>query len=64
MRIVHITIRSARKEETVAFYQKYCGLRVQRELGDMIAFLADAEGATNIEVIRVRNTRYRRQEFP
>ena len=52
MQFVHVTIRSAKKAETVEFYQKYCGLKIQKELGDRITFLADSEGTTNIEVIQ------------
>lgn len=51
MKIAHVTIHSAKKDETVRFYQEYCGLKVQRELGDMITFLADGEGQTAVEVI-------------
>ena len=52
MRMAHVTIRSAKKEETVAFYQRWCGLTIQREMGEYITFLADEKGATNIEIIR------------
>ncbi len=51
MHIAHITIHSAKKEESVAFFEKFCGLKIQRVVGDGITFLADSEGATNIEII-------------
>ena len=51
MKFVHLTIRSSKKDETVAFYQKYCGLKIRRELGEMITFLSDEEDATCLEVI-------------
>lgn len=51
MHSAHITIHSAKKEESVAFFEKFCGLKIQRVVGDGITFLADSEGATNIEII-------------
>lgn len=51
MYIAHITIHSAKKEESVAFFEKFCGLKIQRVVGNGITFLADSEGATNIEII-------------
>ena len=51
MHIAHVTIKSAKKDESVAFYEKYCGLKVVRTVGDRISFLSDAEGATNVEII-------------
>ena len=51
MQIAHITIWTTKKQDTVKFYQTYCGLKVMRELGDHITFLADCEGGTCIEIV-------------
>lgn len=51
MHIAHITIHSAKKEESVAFFEKICGLKIQRVVGDGITFLANSEGTTNIEIV-------------
>lgn len=53
MKLVHITIQTKRFEDEINFYKKYAGLRILRELntGSRIAFLANKEGDTEVEII-------------
>ena len=54
MKFVHVTIQTKAFEEEIAFFEKFAGLAVQRDLrpmGSPIVFLADAEGETNVEII-------------
>ncbi|MBQ4308986.1 MAG: VOC family protein [Lachnospiraceae bacterium] len=57
MKFVHVTIQTKAFEEEIAFFEKFAGLAVQRDLrpmGSPIVFLADAEGETNVEIIENR----------
>ncbi len=53
MKMVHVTIQTAKFEQEIEFYEKYVGLRRIREMdGDVqIVFLGDDEDCTLVEVI-------------
>lgn len=54
MKLEHITIQTSHFEEEIAFYEKHAELKMQwdmRPMGRNMVFLADAEGATAIEII-------------
>ena len=56
MKMRHVTIQTQEFEKELEFYQKYAGLTVQRRMvnaGSNMAFLADKEGDTEIEIIGV-----------
>ena len=55
MKLLHITIHTAKFEEEISFYQEIAGLTIvndMRRFGANIVFLADAEGDTCVEVIK------------
>ena len=54
MKMLHVTIQTAKFAEEIRFYQDMAGLQIvrdMREAGTDIVFLADGEGETCIEVI-------------
>ncbi len=54
MSMVHVTIYTAKMEESVKFYEDVVGLKIQRDLrefGGNIVFLAEKEGDTQVELI-------------
>lgn len=54
MKIRHVTIQTASFEKEIQFYEKYAGLKIQRDMRPMgrnMVFLSDAEGDTEIEII-------------
>ena len=54
MKMRHVTISTAKLQESVNFYEGICGLTVQRRMdnpGHTIVFLANGEGETAIELI-------------
>ena len=54
MKMKHITISTAKLQESVNFYEAFCGLTVQRKIeqpGHNIVFLANGEGETCVELI-------------
>ena len=56
MHIDHITIRTEKLAESIAFYEDTAGLKIVRDLRKLdaeIVFLADAAGDTRIELIEV-----------
>ena len=58
MKMLHVTIRTNKFAEELAFYKEIVGLRIVRDLrenGSTIVFLADCEGDTCIEIIDVPN---------
>ena len=53
MHIQHVTIHTAKFEEEISFFETFTGLKIitdMREFRDMV-FLADEEGATQVEII-------------
>lgn len=61
MRIPHVTIQSAKFEESIEFYKTYCGLTVQRELhlpGKEIVFLGNSPEETYVEIIDNKEAPY------
>lgn len=62
MKMRHVTISTAKFDESVNFYQTFCGLTIQREMnqpGHHIIFLANAEGETCIELIETPDVPYK-----
>jgi lactoylglutathione lyase len=56
MKMMHVTIQTARFEEEKAFYENQVGLTLVgdlRPMGKDLIFLANGEGETCIEIIRV-----------
>ncbi len=54
MKMLHVTVHTARFSEEVAFYQDIVGLKIvddRRPSGRDMVFLADAEGDTSMEII-------------
>ncbi len=53
MKLVHVTIRTSRFEEELAFYREICGLSVVRDVRPArnMVFLADTPDASCIEII-------------
>ncbi len=55
MKIKHITINSARLEESIRFYEETAGLSIQRDLRGKgpsnIVFMGDSAGETCVELI-------------
>ncbi len=55
MNMMHVTIKTCRFEEEIAFYERYLGLTIQRDmrpLGKDLVFLGENERSTMVEVIR------------
>ena len=55
MRMQHVTIQTEAFEQEIAFYEKYVGLTIARDMSaaeQPIVFLADAAGGTEVEIIR------------
>lgn len=66
MKLLHITIQTAAFDKELDFFQTFAGLSVQRELlsaGRKIVFLGDAEGATEIEIIDMKDAPAFENEF-
>ena len=56
MKMVHVTVQTARFEEEIAFYERFAGLTIQRDMrsvGKELVFLGDSEASTMVEVIRI-----------
>ena len=55
MKFLHVTIQTSRFEEEIEFYEKEVGLSILRDMRPMkdLVFLANAEGGTCIEIIRL-----------
>jgi len=54
MAMVHVTIYTAKMEESIKFYEGVVGLKIQndlRQFGGNIVFLAEKEGDTQVELI-------------
>ena len=54
MKMLHVTIRTSRFDEELAFYRDIAGLAVTRDMrpmGRQMVFLANAPGETEIEII-------------
>lgn len=54
MKMLHVTIQTAKFEEEIRFYEEQVGLKMQvdmRPMGRNMVFLANGEGETQIEVI-------------
>ena len=54
MKMRHVTIQTRAFEEELRFYQEIVGLKIMRKLdfgGRGLAFLADAEGDTQVEIM-------------
>ena len=54
MSMVHVTIYTAKLEESIKFYEDIVGLKIQtdlRQFGGNIVFLAEKEGDTQVELI-------------
>ena len=54
MKMLHVTIQTAKFDEEIAFYQDIVGLKIVRDMrtiGRNLVFLADNEGDTCIEII-------------
>ena len=55
MKMIQVTISTKYLEEEIAFYEKYLGLTIQRDIRPMgreIVFLGDADAQTFVEIIR------------
>ena len=55
MRFLHVTVQTAAFEEEIRFYETYAGLTIRRDMRSMgrdLVFLSDAEGDTEVEIIR------------
>jgi lactoylglutathione lyase len=62
MKMKHVTISTAKLQESVNFYETFCGLTVQRRLenpGHNIVFLANGEGETCIELIEAPDAAFK-----
>lgn len=61
MKLAHVTIYTAKLEESVSFYENFCGLKVQQEMKEPshIVFLANGEGETAIELIENADAAYK-----
>ena len=56
MKMRHVTISTSKLQESVNFYEAFCGLTVQKKVaqpGHNIVFLANAAGETCIELLEV-----------
>ena len=54
MKMMHVTIRTAKFEEEIDFYQNIAGLSIERDMRPMgrnLVFLSNAPGETCIEII-------------
>ena len=54
MQMLHVTIRTGKFDEELAFYRDIVGLKILRDLRDKgreIVFLAEKEGDTCVEII-------------
>ena len=54
MKLLHVTIRTGRFDEELAFYRDIAGLTIIRDMrpmGRQMVFLANAPGETEIEII-------------
>jgi lactoylglutathione lyase len=54
MKMLHVTIRTAKFEEEIGFYQNIAGLSIERDMRPMgrnMVFLSNAPGETCIEII-------------
>jgi len=54
MKMLHVTIQTAKFEETIRFYREVAGLEIQSDMrpqGRNIVFLADSPGKTCVEII-------------
>ena len=61
MKMKHVTISTAKLQESVNFYETFCGLNIQRKIdqpGHNIVFLANAEGETCVELIEAPDAPY------
>ena len=65
MKMLHVTIQTARFDEELAFYRDIAGLTVRRDArpGRDMVFLSDAEGDTEIEIIRSEESLYAGNAF-
>ena len=55
MEMAHVTIQTSRFEEEIGFYEKFVGLKIQRDMrsvGKDLVFLGENEASTMIEIIR------------
>ena len=53
MKMLHVTVQTARFEEEITFYREVVGLTIRRDArpGRNMVFLSDSEGDTEIEII-------------
>lgn len=62
MKIKHVTIQTGNLEQSVEFYEKTVGLKIQKDMrggdGADIVFLADEPGETCIELIENKERAY------
>lgn len=55
MNMVHVTIQTSRFEEEIEFYEKFAGLKIQRDMrpaGKDLVFLGENQESTMVEIIR------------
>lgn len=54
MKMQHVTIQTRYFEEEIGFYEKFCGLKIQRDLrpDKDLVFLSDENCETSVEIIR------------
>ena len=55
MNMVHVTVQTGKFEEEIQFYERYVGLKIQRDMrkaGKDLVFLGDSESSTMVEIIR------------
>lgn len=55
MKFLHVTIQTPAFDEEIRFYETYAGLTVRKDMRPMgrdMVFLSDAEGDTEVEIIR------------
>ena len=65
MKMLHVTIQTARFDEELAFYRDVAGLTIRRDArpGRDMVFLSDAEGDTEIEIIKTEDALYSGNAF-
>ena len=62
MKMMHVTIQSAKYRESIEFYREIVGLTVSRTIeghGSEITFLTDAAGGSDVEIIDAPDTSFR-----
>lgn len=66
MKMLHVTVQTARFEEELRFYEEIVELKIQRDMRGMgrnMAFLANGEGETCVEIIEVPESEDAGNEF-